>query len=279
MSAKAKNILSYWRLPLYFFIASIITLVVTVKSEKLSGVFSALWLFVAVPGFAITFIIAIVRSIKNSIVYRGGDWPEEVKLPEIELFKNIGSWIGDEVFDISYMSGGMRIRYILFRVFGIVFIIGGIVLAFFLPVIGALVIIAGAALCIMANPRTYNEQSSNVQMISCHKGDSIRRIHGYMKNKWTPLGTPFIAKVSKVKGEALVWGPSNIGEVVVLYHARFSPCFYVSSAFGANDIIEYLTSPESRDSYLLDDSDTYDVDDLLMKIATEIENNIPAKEK
>ena len=170
MSAKAKNILSYWRLPLYFLIASIITLVVTVKSEKLSGVFSALWLFVAVPGFAITFIIAIVRSIKNSIVYRGGDWPEEVKLPEIELFKNIGSWIGDEVFDISYMSGGMRIRYILFRVFGIVFIIGGIVLAFFLPVIGALVIIAGAALCIMANPRSFNKQSSNVRMISCHKG-------------------------------------------------------------------------------------------------------------
>lgn len=277
MSAKAKNILSYWRLPFYFLIASIITLVVTVISEKLAGVFSALWLFVAVPGFVVTFIIAIVRSIKNSIVYKDIGWPEEVTLPEIELFKNIGSWIGDEIFDISYMSGGMKVRFILFRVFGIALTVGGIVLAFFFPVIGALVIIGGVTLCIMANPRTYNERITNVQMISCHKGDSIRRIYDYLKKKWTPLGTPCIARVAKVKGEALVWGPSKSGEVVVLYHARFSPCFYASSAFGTDDIKEFLTSPETRDSYLLDDEDTYDVDTLIIKIATVVENNAPRK--
>lgn len=279
MSAKAKNILSYWRLPLYFLIASIVTLVVSAVSEKLSGVFSVLWLFVAVPGFAITLVVAIVRSIKNSIVYSDGDWPEEVKLLEVELFKTIGSWISDELFDISCMSGGMKVRYILFRVLGIVLIVGGIVLAFFFTVIGALVIIGGAALCIMANPMTFNERISNVKMISCHKGDSIRRIHGYLKMKWTPLGTPFIAKVANVKGEALVWGPSNSGEVVVLYHARFSPCFYVSSAFGADDITEYLTSTEIGDSELLDDDDPYDVDTLLVKIASEIEKNAPRKKK
>lgn len=276
MSACAKNILSYWRIPLYFFIAAIVLLVIPTKSETATGIISSLWLFVAAPGFVISFIVTIVRCIKNAIKYKDIGWPEEVTLHEVDFFVNIVNWIKDEVFDISYMPGWMKVRYVIFRVFGIALIIGGIFLALIFAVFGALVIIAGAALCIMANPRTYNKRVKNVRMISCHKGDSIRRIHGYMKNKWTPLGMPCIARIAHVKGEALAWGPNNGGEVVVLYHARFSPCFYVSKAFGADDIEEYLTMPETSDSNLLEE-DLYDIDSLIEKIAEVVEINAPRK--
>lgn len=272
MGHKAKVILSYWRIPLYFLIAMIILLVVASQWEKGEGALDALALFVAFPGLVITLIRAEYLSIKNTIYYNRNGWPETVELAEVEAIRSVVYWVEDEIDTISDLSSGMKIRFLLFRIFGIILIAGGIVLAFIMPVIGALVIIGGATLCICANPETYNSMVSNVRMVPYGVDFDEFDIHDAfekLKGVWTSLGTPYLARVRGVEEDAIVYGPDESGSMVVVYQPKSKGFLFVSEALF--EITERLTEPEAPT-----DKSARSEDDasILWEIFCEVENAV-----
>lgn len=270
MNPKLKLILRFWRIPLYFLIALLLLMTVALTSEKLEGAFSALALFLAFPGFVITLVWAAFLSVIRPIQYHRNGWPEVDRLPEVTFFGNIADAIGDEIGDIAELSGGMRLRYLGFRILGIILIAGGIVLAFItLYVIGTLVMIAGATLWIMANPRTYNRRVEGVRMVSCAEGDDTQKLYTYCRKRMTSLGTPYLARLRGFPTDVLVFGPDDADNMVIVYHAKRADCFYVSSVCMPGRIIEVLSEPGVQPEHK--DSEAYDTDTALSYIVSLVE--------
>ena len=242
---KGKVILALWRLPLYCLVAMIALFiwVDNVQSEDFAGVLSAILLFVVFPLFVFTFIRSIVLTIKRSIEYSREGWPDEVTLPEVEFFKNLALDISIEFDDFSDLSTGMKVRYIVFRVLAVALVIGGIVVALCtLVIIGTLMMIGGVTLWIVANPRSYNESVSGVRMVSCDSDPDIHALYEKLKNKSTPLGTPYLVKMRGFKTDVMVYGPNDDYDMVIVYPAT-ADYFYVSNVCMPSRIEENISDP------------------------------------
>lgn len=244
MNNKAKMIFFFWRIPLYFLAASILFFIISASSEKLGGPAGALLLFITFPGFVISFVRALFLTVKKTIEFSRTGWPEDVIFPEVEACKSLSDYLSNEIDSVRELSPRMKLRYFLFRIAGILCIAGGIVLAFIgIYIIGTLVIIAGATLCITANPRTYNSQVEGVRMIPCREGDDIGKIYRFCKDNCTPLGTPYLADVRGFNTEVMVYGPDSDDNTIIVYHAPKADYFYVSSAFMPGRIERVLSEP------------------------------------
>ena len=244
MNPKVKLILRYWRIPLYFLIAMLLLVTVALTSEKLEGACYALAVFLTFPGFVVTLVRAVFLSVIRPIQYHRNGWPEVDRLPEITFFRNIADAVSDEIGDIASFSGRSLARFLGFRVLGVLLIAGGIVLAIAtLYVIGTLLMIAGATLWIMANPRTYNRRVEGVRMVPCGKGDDVGKLYTYCRGRMTSLGTPYLARLRGFETDVLVFGPNSADDMVIVYHAKRTDCFYVSGVCMPGRIVEVLSEP------------------------------------
>ena len=131
----------------------------------------------------------------------------------------------------------MQLRCILFRLLGVVLIVGGSIGAFFFSfsyfflIIFTLVIIAGATLWIVANPQRYNERISGSSMVPCGDDITNEQLYKILCTLPTPLGTPHLAKVRGFKKPIIVYGSQSDTYIYLVYHARTFDFFYVSTIY------------------------------------------------
>lgn len=271
MNLKLKHILVLWRVPLYAFVLNVIlfALAVFVKSEDASGALSALALFVAFPLLVFVIVRAIVLSVRKASEYDRYGLPDEVTLPEVEFFKRRAESIKDCADEYSTLSPGMKARFIIFRLLAVLLVPAGIVLALCgLYIIGTLVIIGGVTLWITARPGSYNSRVSGVRMVACPDDTDVNDLFEKLKNEWTPLGTPYLAKMDGYPTDVIVYGPDAHDDMIVVYPAKSGGHFFVSTAFFPEKITERLTEPAQPvgESYALTD-DGLDNDTMLDLVA------------
>lgn len=258
-----KRFLYFWRLPILFFILFFVLLFLSASLEgDAAGAVGALWLFVDIPCLVFFTIRAIVLRIRSAVEYRRtGVKVEDYNFPEANFVMAIVDGIGS----VGKLSSNMKLRYFLFKILGIILIAGGIVGCFFffasmsMIVLFTLVMIGGATLCIMANPRKYNLEVGGARMVPFHGNLTEEDLYDYLRTIPTSLGYPRFAIVRGFKKPILVYGTDADAFIQVVYRARHFEYFNVSSV-SSMSLIEFLpTSDEpyygEKDASFYQDSD------------------------
>ena len=192
--------------------------------------------------------------------------------------------ISDEFSSVADLSGKMKARYVLFRILGIVLIIGGSIACFLcfysylLITLFTLVIIGGATLCIIANPKSYNENVEGVQMIPCPSNMTEQDLYQILSTKSTPLGYPRFAKVRGFKNSIMVYGSDLDAYIYAVYQPKHASYFYVST-LSSICLLQHLdpSVPEEDEN----DTTTYysDSDSNVYQIAAVVEDAVSSFEE
>lgn len=287
MNKHLKRFLYFWRFPIFFFILFFVLIFlagIDIDSTA-STVFSVIWLCVDVPCLIFFTIRAIYRHIRSFINYcRTGERETEYSFPEIEFFSNMCYKISLEVSSVSELSGSMKVRYFLFRFIGIVLIIGGSIACFFfsgsyvLMFIFALVIIGGATLCIMANPKSYNSSVSGVRMVSCSKKITEQDLFQALSTIDTPLGFPQFADVNHFDDPIMVYGPDLEENIYAVYRPKHAAYLYVST-LSSYSLFEQIESPLASKSEEENPTYIYDSRYYLDEIAAAVEEAVSCLEE
>lgn len=259
MSNNLKRFFYYWRLPLLFFVLFFVLLwLASVTEGDTSGLISALWLFVDVPALLFFTVRSIFIRIRSAITYhRTGIHDEAFIFPEINFVQGFIDSIADTFDSVRLLSPGMKLRFFIFRVVGILLIIGGTVGCFFfaestlLIVLFTLVIIAGATLCITADPKSYNSHVDGVRIVACPGDLSTEELYPYLCKIPTALGAPRFAAIRNFKKPVMVYGSSEDEYIFTVYRATLSEFFYVSmiSSFSLKENLPATDAQRSSGSY------------------------------
>ena len=269
-----KRFLYFWRFPIFFFIMFFVLLYLgdAETETPFSTACAIIWLCIDIPCLVIFTLIAIFKHLRSFINYlRTGEKEDDYTFVEIEFFENIGCWISDEFSSLTDLSGSMKVRYFLFRILGIVLIIGGSIGCFLcfgsylLITLFTLVIIGGATLCIMANPKSYNKRVEGVQMVPCPSSMTDQDLYEILRTISTPLGYPSFAKVRGFKDRIMVYGSDLDAYVYAVYSPKHASYFYISMLSSVS-LLEhvYPSQPEEDDSktntyYSDSDSNIYQI--------------------
>ena len=95
-------------------------------------------------------------------------------------------------------------------------------------VIGTIVLIAGGALWIAASPKSFNETTDGMKMITCPKEMTIEELYRGIRGMSTALGAPYIGKVKTVPGDTILFGPDADGWFAYIYKALDGRSFYAA---------------------------------------------------
>ena len=245
MRHKLKIILSYWRLPLVLLIVLLAILYLIGTGADISGAVSAVCLFLVFPGFIFAFFRAVFLSVRNTVRFNRTQWPETVSHPVVNALESVVFFFSEEISTFRSLAGRMRWRFAGFRILAVILSAGGIVFIFIsLPVIGTLVLIAGVTLWILANPNTFNDRVDGVRMVPCPSGCTEKDLFEKLRRKSSPLGTPVLAKLRQFKKPVILYGPDGFDNMVVVYHAPRTDCFYISDIYSPGMIESRLTEAE-----------------------------------
>lgn len=259
MNKKLLRFLYYWRMPVFLFILFFVLIIVGTYTEgSICTACGIIWLCIDIP-FLIYFTIrSIYRRIRDAIAcHRNKTLEIEYHFPEL----NVLQAISEEIDSVRGLSSDMKLRYFVLRFLSIVLIIGGSigVLCFmpsiFLAVIFTLVIIAGATIWLIANPNKYNERVEGARMISCPEEMTNEQLCDLLRRNPTSLGIPRLAIAQGFKKPIIVYGSEADAFIYVIYRARFSDVYYVTSICSSY-VKEYLTAPDE----LIDEQSTHTED-------------------
>lgn len=279
MNLKLKRFLYYWRLPIYCFILWCLLLFLgNVVPGEAGQIFSVIWLFDCV-----FFVFALVRAIWIRIKDAFYCWNHDTTIDdysfaEFEFIKSVIDWFGYDISTFMDLPGSFKLRYIVFRVIGTFLIIWGSVKCYlsygsnFLIAVFTLVIIAGATLWVMSNPRKYNENVTGVRMVPFDKDLDNEKIFKQLLNMPTSLGIPTMANVLGFKKPIIVYGSKEDDYVYVVYKAKFSKLFYVSciiSESASSDMAEPKENASVRSEGINQEFEYY-----LEEILTVVENAV-----
>lgn len=282
-----KRFLYFWRLPLFFFIMFFVLLFLAdPKTESaFSTACSVIWLCIDIPCLVIFTLIALYKHIRSFIEFlRTGEKEDDYEFVEITFIEEIFYKISDEFSSVADLSGKMKARYVLFRILGIVLIIGGSIAcilcfdSYLLITLFTLVIIGGATLCIIANPKSYNENVEGVQMIPCPSNMTEQDLYQILSTKSTPLGYPRFAKVRGFKKSIMVYGSDLDAYIYAVYQPKHASYFYVST-LSSICLLQHLdpSVPEEDEN----DTTTYysDSDSNVYQIAAVVEDAVSSFEE
>ncbi len=277
MNRNLKRFFYYWRLPIFFYMLFFVLLAVGNEPDGTPNTLcSILWVFVDVPGLIFFTVRTIYLLIRSYITYRRtGIRDEEFTFPEVDFFKGIIASAENEIDSLRRLSVPMRIRCILFRLLGILLIAGGIVGAFifsdsnFALTIFTLIIIAGATLCISANPEKYNEQVSGTRMVPCPEDFTNEQLYQALCTIQTSLGYPRFATIRGFKKPVIVYGSESDDYIYVVYHARFFDFFYVSN-ISSSALKEFLSSESAQEDMPRDEVVSREFASFLSEITTAV---------
>lgn len=237
MGKVLKRFLYYWRIPLLFIILFFVLLwIATSVSEPAASIFSCIWLFVDIPCLVGFTIYAIVKRIRNIIEHISTGIPvEDFSFPELDALETIGYVISDTFEMVKSLSFRMKFRFFGFRILSVVLIAAGCVGCFFFSssivmiVLFTLLIIGGATLWILANPKKFNAKVSGARMIPCPTEVTLNRIYKSLREISTLLGLPCFASVRGFKEPIIVYGSERDEYIYVVYRPKKRDFLYVST--------------------------------------------------
>lgn len=270
-----KRFFYFWRFPIYFGVLFFVLLFAgEANLDNGFGIFcSVTWLFIDIPCLIIFTIRALYKHIRSFIEFlQTGEKEEDYDFVEFDFIASVFEKIGDEISSVLSLSVSMRIRYLLFRIGGIVLIIVGCIACFcfygstLMLIIFTLVIIGGATLCIVANPKSYNESVSGVRMVPCPSEMTEKDLYDILCTIDTPLGSPRFANVRGFDEPIMVYGSSLDSSIYAVYRPTISEFYYVSS-LSSFSLLDELDPQESEDG------DTYSSEsgDFLPEITSAVE--------
>ncbi len=235
-SFRWKRFFYYWRFPLLFFILFFLLLWLSDKLEgDAGGAIGAIWLFIDIPCLIFFTVRAIYFRIRSIITYlRTGIRDEGFIFPEIDFLQSVIDLIEDAAEAFAKLDPLMKIRFIVFRLLGLGFIIGGIAGCYyysnstFMIALFTLVIIGGATLWIAANPNSYNSRVESARMVPCSGKMTNEELYEFLRMTPASLGSPRFAAVRGFKKPVIVYGSKTDDYIYAVYHAPVSSFFYVS---------------------------------------------------
>lgn len=231
-----KRFFYYWRVPLYFVALSILFLILALCFEgDVSTGFGVVWLFCC-TFFVMSFFYALyvrVVSIINHL--KDKTLEEEYEFPEIDFIVSTWYSIEDDIDTFIELSLKNKIRCIVFRLIGILLVIGGCYgafmfsFSFFMIFLFTLVIIGGVTLWIVSSPNKYNSNVKGVRIVDCHEGLTEEKLFEYLKYEKTSLGVPAFARVLGFENPVMVYGNNYDDYIYVVYKSNSSDYFVIST--------------------------------------------------
>lgn len=101
----------------------------------------------------------------------------------------------DEAAVVNELDSHGRTKYFILRILGVLLVVGGIALIIKdAVVIGTIVLIAGGALWIAASPKSFNETTDGMKMVTCPKEMTVEELYRGIRGMSTALGAPYIGR-------------------------------------------------------------------------------------
>ncbi len=190
------------------------------------GAFGAIAFFIFVPAAFVAFVWAVYAAVRDAInVRRGGAMPED----KPSVVSAAAGKLRDEAAVVNELDSHGRAKYFILRILGALLAVGGLALIIKdAVVIGTIVLIAGGALWIAASPKSFNETTDGMKMVTCPKEMTIEELYRGIRGMSTALGAPYIGRVKTIPGDTILFGPNADGWFAYVYKALDGRSFYAA---------------------------------------------------
>lgn len=199
-----KICLKRFRWFIYCLILAVLFALPAASDGESGGAFGAIAFFIFVPAAFVTFVWAAYAAVRDIInVRKGGVLPED----KPSVVSTAAGKLRDEAAVVNELDSHGRAKYFILRILGVLLAVGGIALIIKdAVVIGTIVLIAGGALWIAASPKSFNETTDGMKMVTCPKEMTIEELYRGIRGMSTALGAPYIGRVRTIPGDTILFG-------------------------------------------------------------------------
>ena len=221
-----KICLKRFRWFIYCLILAVLFALPAASDGESGGAFGAIAFFIFVPAAFVTFVWAAYAAVRDIInVRKGGALPED----KPSVVSTAAGKLRDEAAVVNELDSHGRTKYFILRILGVLLAVGGIALIIKdAVVIGTIVLIAGGALWIAASPKSFNETTDGMKMVTCPKEMTIEELYRGIRGMSTALGAPYIGRVKTIPGNTILFGPDADGWFAYVYKSLDGRSFYAA---------------------------------------------------
>ena len=221
-----KICLKRFRWFIYCIILAVLFALPAASDGESGGAFGAIAFFIFVPAAFVTFVWAAYAAVRDIInVRKGGALPED----KPSVVSTAAGKLRDEAAVVNELDSHGRTKYFILRILGVLLVVGGIALIIKdAVVIGTIVLIAGGALWIAASPKSFNETTDGMKMVTCPKEMTVEELYRGIRGMSTALGAPYIGRVKTIPGDTILFGPNADGWLAFVYKALDGRSFYAA---------------------------------------------------
>ena len=186
-----KICLKRFRWFIYCLILAVLFALPAASDGESGGAFGAIAFLIFVPAAFVAFVWAAYAAVRDIInVRKGGALPED----KPSVVSTAAGKLRDEAAVVNELDSYGRAKYFILRILGVLLVVGGIALIIKdAVVIGTIVLIAGSALWIAASPKSFNETTDGMKMVTCPKEMTIEELYRGIRGMSTALGSPYKA--------------------------------------------------------------------------------------
>lgn len=248
-------------------LAVLFALPAVLGSGESGGAFGAIAFLIFVPAAFVAFVWAAYAAVRDIInVRKGGALPED----KPSVVSTAAGKLRDEAAVVNELDSHGRAKYFILRILGVLLVVGGIALIIKdAVVIGTIVLIAGSALWIAASPKSFNETTDGMKMVTCPKEMTIEELYRGIRGMSTALGSPYIGRVRTIPGDIILFGPNADGWFAYVYKALDGRSFYAA----LSDFTATIETPAQNPAPDAADGETEtDYDGVLEEIYTAVKH-------
>ena len=255
-----KICLKRFRWFIYCLILAVLFALPAASDGESGGAFGAIAFFIFVPAAFVTFVRDIIK------VRKGGALPED----KPSVVSTAAGKLRDEAAVVNELDSHGRAKYFILRILGVLLAVGGIALIIKdAVVIGTIVLIAGGSLWIAASPKSFNETTDGMKMVTCPKEMTIEELYRGIRGMSTALGAPYIGRVRTIPGDTILFGPDADGWFAYVYKSLDGRSFYAA----LSDFTATIETPAQNPAPDAADGETEtDYDGVLEEIYTAVKH-------
>lgn len=262
-----KICLKRFRWFIYCLILAVLFALPAASDGESGGAFGAIAFLIFVPAAFVAFVWAAYAAVRDIInVRKGGALPED----KPSVVSTADGKLRDEAAVVNELDSYGRAKYFILRILGVLLVVGGIALIIKdAVVIGTIVLIAGCALWIAASPKSFNEATDGMKMVTCPKEMTIEELYRSIRGMSTALGSPYIGRVRTIPGDIILFGPNADGWFAYVYKALDGRSFYAA----LSDFTATIETPAQNPAPDAADGETEtDYDGVLEEIYTAVKH-------
>lgn len=261
-----KICLKRFRWFIYCLILAVLFALPAASDGESGGAFGAIAFLIFVPAAFVAFVWAAYAAVRDIInVRKGGALPED----KPSVVSTAAGKLRDEAAVVNELDSYGRAKYFILRILGVLLVVGGIALIIKdAVVIGTIVLIAGCALWIAASPKSFNEATDGMKMVTCPKEMTIEELYRGIRGMSTALGSPYIGRVRTIPGDIILFGPNAVGWFAYVYKALDGRSFYAA----LSDFTATIETPAQNPVPAADCETETDYDGVLEEIYTAVKH-------